>query len=95
MQVISLGPDLALEDFCNRVRVCTINAFQVEDLPDYVIHAYLNLLARYEISYQPADLRGGIKVRLCHPQASGETIIEVVQRPVAGSELGKPRTAGN
>ena len=53
----------------------------------YAIHAYLNLLARYEISFQPVDPEGReIKVRLCHPQASGETIVSVAQRPAAGQD---------
>ena len=87
VQVISICPNPSLEDFCDRVHGVYFQCGKVDDFPAHAVHAYLNLLARYEIRFQPVGSEGWeIKVRLCHPQASGETMVSVARRPPAGQD---------
>jgi hypothetical protein len=87
VQVISICPNPSLEDFCDRVHGVYFQCGKADDLPAHAVHAYLNLLARYEIRFQPVEPEAReIKVRLCHPQASGETMVPVARRPPAGQD---------
>jgi HEAT repeat protein len=85
VQVIASGPNEQLEDFCRR----TQTLFRVgaeEDLVDIIEQAYLSLLARYEITYQPLTAEAAdLKVRIQTPAGWGETLIAAPRQPDAGS----------
>jgi hypothetical protein len=49
-------------------------------------HAYLNLLARYEIAYQPVVVNApALKVHVQTPVGWGETLIAAGRQPRAGA----------
>jgi hypothetical protein len=86
VQVISSVPNPALEYFCRRVR----GSFQVaatdEEVAPLVGQAYVNLLARYDISYRPACAEAStLKIRVHAPSGWGETELAVPTHP-----LGEP-----
>jgi hypothetical protein len=85
VQVIASGPNEQLKDFCGR----THTLFRVgaeEDLVEIVEQAYLSLLARYEITYQPLTAEAAdLKVRIQTPTGWGETLIAAPHQPDAGS----------
>ena len=84
VQVIASGPNEQLKDFCRR----THTLFRVgaeEDLVEIMEQAYLSLLARYEITYQPLTAQAAdLKVRIQTPAGWGETLIAVPRQPEAG-----------
>jgi hypothetical protein len=54
----------------------------VEELGEMIGQAYLNLLARYEVAYQPAAATPtDIKVHLQTPVGWGETVIAAEREP--------------
>jgi hypothetical protein len=62
LQVISSFPNPSLEDFCRKSRG-RFQSFENEDeIPELIQQAYLNLMTRYEISYQPVS-RGAAEVK--------------------------------
>ena len=75
LQVIASGPNGQLQEFCER----THTGFRVgaeEELIEMIEQAYLSLLARYEIAYQPvAAAAADLKVRIQTPAGWGETLI--------------------
>ncbi len=75
LQVICSGPNGQLQEFCKRTHVRYRVGIE-EELPLLIEQAYLNLLARYEIAYQPvsADIEE-VKVRVQTPNGWGETRI--------------------
>jgi hypothetical protein len=78
VQIISTGPSSALQDFCRM----TGGTFQMGDtdaaLADLVTRAYLNLLARYDITYQPVvPCASAIRVRVNSPMGWGESSISL------------------
>jgi hypothetical protein len=78
VHVISTGPNSALQDFCRM----TGGSFQMGDtdaaLADLVTRAYLNLLARYDITYQPVvPNASAIRVRVNSPTGWGESSISI------------------
>ena len=81
LQVICSGPNGQLQDFCKRTHV----GFRVgieEEIPQLIEQAYLNLLARYEIAYQPASPDADeVKVRVQTPNGWGETRIPYLREP--------------
>ncbi len=85
VQVIASGPNEQLKDFCRR----THTLFRVgaeEDLVEIMEHAYLSLLERYEITYQPLTVEAAdLKVRIQTPAGWGETLIAAPHLPDAGS----------
>jgi HEAT repeat protein len=64
-----------LLEFCKR----TNSAFHLageEEIPEIIRQAYLSLLARYEISYQPLKGNAGtLKIRVQSPDGCGETLL--------------------
>jgi HEAT repeat protein len=69
VQTVSYGPDGAVEEFCRRVS----GLYREADDPA-VVDAYLNVLARYEVSYQPVNPAAAtVKLRLCGPGLYAET----------------------
>jgi hypothetical protein len=82
LQVIASGPNGQLKDFCER----THTGFRVgaeEELIEMIEQAYLSLLARYEIAYQPVTAAAAdLKVRIQTPAGWGETLI-AAPRPAA------------
>ena len=78
VQVISSGPNSALEGLCAQVH----GVFQVGHTPAalaaLVEQAYLNLQVHYEISYEPVVQKAKkLKVMLCHPAGWGQTVLAV------------------
>jgi hypothetical protein len=78
VQVISTGPNSALQDFCRM----TGGAFQFGEtdaaVADLVTRAYLNLLARYDITYQPVvPAASTIRVRVNSHTGWGESSISI------------------
>lgn len=78
VQVISTRPNSALRDFCRM----TGGAFQIGEtdaaVADLVTRAYLNLLARCDITYQPVVPRAStIRVRVNSPTGWGESSISI------------------
>jgi hypothetical protein len=78
VQVISLVPDPALEEFCRRVRGSFRAAANNEEIPARIEQAYLNLLAGYVVSYQPVspDART-LRIRVHTPAGWGETSLPI------------------
>jgi hypothetical protein len=57
-----------------------------EELGESIEQAYLNLLARYEIAYQPvSETPADLKVHLQTPAGWGETLIMAGRQPEGGS----------
>jgi len=80
VQVISEGPSKKVEDFCRRAR----GSFQIAESEDDVVRllelAYLNLLARYEITWNSSSAEtADLKVRVNSPAGWGEATIPVTQ----------------
>lgn len=80
VQVISAGPSKKVEDFCRRARA----SFQIAETDDEVVRllelAYLNLLARCEITWNsPFADTADLKVRVNTPAGWGEASIPVRQ----------------
>jgi hypothetical protein len=86
VQVVSSVPNPALEDFCRRVRGNFQLAATNEEIAPLVGQAYVNLLARYDISYQPAcPEASNLKIRVHAPSGWGESVVPIPTRP-----LGEP-----
>jgi len=77
VQVIASGRDPALEDFCKKVG----GLFRMADQADQsaaVAEAYIQQLARYEVSYQPVNAgTRTLKIRLHGPSVRGETEVRL------------------
>jgi HEAT repeat protein len=75
LQVICSGPNAQLEEFCKRTHV----RFRIgieEEIPQLIEQAYLNLLSRFEIAYQPVSTDAEeVKVRVQTPSGWGEARI--------------------
>lgn len=81
VQVICSGPNRQLTELCRRTHVMQRNC-AAEELGEIIEQAYLNLLARYEIAYQPAAATTtDIKVHLQTPFGWGETLIAAGREP--------------
>ena len=75
MQVVRSGPNLRLEEFCRRTQVLQ-RCGGDEDIRELVHQAYLNLLARYEIAWQPVNPGAPtLKVRVQTLAGWGETVV--------------------
>jgi hypothetical protein len=85
IQVIASGPNDQLQGFCERTHTLFRNGAQ-EELVEMIEQAYLNLLSRYEIAYQPvAALSPALKVRVQTPIGWGEVLVATPSEPAAGS----------
>ena len=81
IQVISSGPNGHLAELCRRTNIMQ-RTCAVEELGEMIEQAYLNLLARYEVAYQPAAAAStDIKVHLQTPVGWGETVIAAEREP--------------
>lgn len=81
MQVIAAGPNQQLQEFCQRTHTLYRNS-AAEELVETIEQSYLNLLARYEIAYQPVAANTPVlKVRVQTPAGWGETLIAVPSEP--------------
>ncbi|MCX6629149.1 MAG: hypothetical protein NTW28_16140, partial [Candidatus Solibacter sp.] len=84
VQAIGSGPNEQLQEFCRRTHTWYRNGAE-EELVEMIEQAYLNLLARHEIAYQPVVANAPVlKVRVQTPSGWGETLIPVVHEPQAG-----------
>jgi hypothetical protein len=85
VQVIALGPNEQLQEFCLRTHTLYRNCVE-EELGEMIEQAYLSMLARYEIAYQPmAATPADLKVRMQTPVGWGETLILAGQQPRLGA----------
>jgi HEAT repeat protein len=79
LQAICSGPNSQLQEFSKRTRT----PFQIgmdEEIPELVQSAYLNLLAHYEIAYQPVSAEAApLRVRVQTPCGWGEALIPANQ----------------
>jgi HEAT repeat protein len=81
IQVISSGPNEQLADLCRRTHILQRNCAG-EELGEMIEQAYLNLLARYEIAYQPvAAIPADLKAHVQTPVGWGETLIAAGRQP--------------
>jgi hypothetical protein len=75
LQAICAGSNGELQEFCKRTRMPFHEGLEGE-LSELVERAYLNLLTRYEISYQPVSAEPApLKVRVQTPIGWGQAII--------------------
>ena len=85
VQAIASGPNEQLQEFCRRTQTWCRNGVE-EELGEMIEHAYLNLLARYEIVYQPVVVNApALKVRVQTLSGWGETLIAAACEPEAGA----------
>jgi hypothetical protein len=85
VQAIASGPNEQLQEFCRRTQTWCRNCVP-EQLVEMIEHAYLNLLARYEIAYQPVSVSpADLKVRMQTLNGWGETLIAAGRQPRAGA----------
>ena len=80
LQVISSVSNPAVEDFCRQAKG-RLRTFENEaEIPELIQQAYLNLLARYEIRYQPVSPEATIlKARVQTASGWGEVTIPIPQ----------------
>jgi len=75
IQVVSTSPNPTLLEFCRRID----GRFHLVDdraaMAERISLAYLSLLARYEIRYQPVADAANLKVRVQTPAGWGETVV--------------------
>ena len=75
LQAICAGPNGELREFCRQTRMPFYMGVE-EEILELVERAYLNLLTRYEISYQPVSAEPDpLKVRVQTPAGWGEAVI--------------------
>jgi hypothetical protein len=75
IQAISTGPNVQLESFCKSVGAAFLRTV-VDEVAETVQQAYLSLLARYEVIYQPVAANApSLKVRVQSAGGTGETVI--------------------
>jgi hypothetical protein len=75
LQVICAGPNGQLQNFCKLTHVRFRVGIEAE-IPQLIEQAYLNLLTRYEIAYQPVSPDAQeVKVRVQAPTGWGESRI--------------------
>jgi acylphosphatase len=83
VQVIASGPNEQLQEFCRRTHT-SFRMSAEDEIPAMIGQAYLNLLARYEIAYQPVAPNAPVlKVRIQAPGGWGETLIASGHEPEA------------
>jgi HEAT repeat protein len=83
VQVISTVPNLALENFCRRVHGNFQIAATDEEIAPMVAQAYVNLLARYDVSYHSACPEApALKIRVHAPSGWGELELPIPTRPL-------------
>jgi hypothetical protein len=77
VRVVSTGPNPALQEFCSRTGGYFLPAKNEPNaIEDCVSLAYLNLLSRYEIRYQPVcPDAASLKIRVHTPEGWGETAV--------------------
>jgi hypothetical protein len=78
VQVISSVPNPALEDLCAKTRINYTYAATPEETVAGIEQAYLNLNARYELSYQILSQEAReLKIRIQSPAGWGETTVAI------------------
>ena len=82
VQAISTGKNPRVEDFCAKTRGVFRRVSGEEEASTAIEQAYLQLLARYEISYQPIEpLAQNLKVRAHTPAGWGEFTLAIPAEP--------------
>jgi hypothetical protein len=84
VQVVSCGPDAAVEDLCRRTNGILHRLASPADAEDAAIQAYLHQFARYDVYWTPVNPNArNLKIRIHGPELFGENIIAV--SPESGS----------
>jgi len=82
VQVISSVANPALEGLCNKTRTSYTYAAEPEQIIARIEEAYLNLTARYEISYHTLSQEAReVRIRVQCPSGWGETTVATRRRP--------------
>ena len=77
VQVIASVSSPAVEDFCEKTQ-SHYRLVSYEEVPAAINQAYLNLLARYDISYQPVPREAtSLRVRVLNPGGAGEISLPI------------------
>ncbi len=85
VQVVSSVPNPALANLCNRVHGNFRIAATDQEIATLVEQAYVNLLARYDISYEPAcPAASTLKIRVHAPSGWGESELPIPTRLPGG-----------
>lgn len=78
VQVISSVPNPALEDICAKTRISYTYSAAPQEVVASIEQAYLNLNARYELSYQTLSQEARqLKIRIQSPAGWGETTVAI------------------
>ena len=78
VQVISSVPNPALENLCAKTRIGYTHAAAPQEVVASIEQAYLNLSARYELSYQTLSQEAReLKIRIQSPAGWGETTVAI------------------
>lgn len=78
VQVISAGPNRPVEEFCRAVDADFRMVKDPEKVAEAISMAYLSLLARYEIVYQPAVPESRcLRIRVNTPEVAAETTLPI------------------
>jgi hypothetical protein len=84
VQVISSVSNPSLEDLCEQTRISYTHAPAQEQIVAAIEEAYLNLNARYELSYQTLSQEAReLKIRIQSPAGWGETTVAIPPPPPA------------
>jgi len=82
VDIVSSVPNPVLQDFCRQVDGGFQQAQSDHEIAGALELIYLNLLPRYEVSYQPVSAEAqSLRVRLFGPSCWGETSIPIPPRP--------------
>jgi hypothetical protein len=85
VQVLTSGPNEQLQEFCRRTHT-SFRMSAEDEIPSMIEQAYLNLLARYEIAYEPVLPNAPVlKVRIQASGGWGETLIALPSEPEAAT----------
>lgn len=85
VQAIGSGPNQQLQEFCRQTHTSYRNGAE-EEVVAMIEHAYLNLLARYEIAYQPVAANATVlKVHVQTNLGWAETLIAPPLEPELGA----------
>src|SRR5208283_162301 len=94
VQVISSVPNPALVNLCSKTRIGYTHAAAPEQIIAAIEQAYLNLNARYELSYQTLSQEAReLKIRIQAPPGWGETPIPIPPPPASSRTMRAKRPA--
>jgi HEAT repeat protein len=82
VQVIATSPNPAIEDVCLRTRTSLVKPVGNDTVATAIEQAYLNLLGRYEIEYQPQAAEAvQVEISVQTEEGSGSAVVAVPASP--------------